>query len=183
MLNRKTSLKLAGGILTIIVLCLSLVLSTFALVYASVSVDNNFFKTGIVKINLNNGERVISEKEFIFEPGMTVYKDFFVENESTWDVYYRLYFEEISGGLSEVLEITITDSSGENVLYKGTPAELIRANVTAADDTLKIGERRYLKIFFHFPEDAGNSAQGLSLSFSLCAEAVQTKNNPYKLFD
>ncbi len=35
---------------------------------------------------------------------------------------------------------------------------------------------------FYFPEDKGNDTQDLDLTFTLCAEATQTKNNPNKLF-
>lgn len=181
MTETKTAKKLTGGIVAIIVLAVCLVITTFALVYASVSVENNLFRTGEVKINLNDGEPVIREHEFLFEPGMTVKKDFFIENESTWDVYYRLYFDNVSGGLADVLEITVKD--GDKVLYSGTANELTKKNVVAADDTLKIGQKRNLTVYFHFPEEKGNEAQNLDLTFTMCAEATQTKNNPNKLFD
>ena len=138
----KTAKKLTGGIVAIVILALCLCITTFALVYASVSVNNNIFHTGEVKINLNNGKPVIQEHEFLFEPGMTVVKDFFVENESTWDVYYRLYLDNVSGGLADVLTITVKD--GDKTLYSGTANELTRQNVLAADDTLKVGQRRDL---------------------------------------
>jgi len=131
----KTAKKLTGGIVAIVILALCLCITTFALVYASVSVNNNIFHTGEVKINLNDGKPVIQEHEFLFEPGMTVVKDFFVENESTWDVYYRLYLDNVSGGLADVLTITVKD--GDKTLYSGTANELTRQNVLAADDTLK----------------------------------------------
>jgi len=181
MTETKTAKKLTGGIVAIIVLAVCLVITTFALVYASVSVENNLFRTGEVKINLNDGEPVIREHEFLFEPGMTVKKDFFIENESTWDVYYRLYFDNVSGGLADVLEITVKD--GDKVLYSGTANELTKKNVVAADDTLKIGQKRNLTVYFHFPEEKGNETQNLDLTFTMCAEATQTKNNPNKLFD
>lgn len=178
--ENKTAKKLTGGIITIIILAVCLCLTTFALVWASVSVENNLFRTGSVKINLNDGKAVIEEHEFLFEPGMTVKKDFFIENESTWDVYYKLYFDNVDGGLSDVLEITVKD--GEKTLYRGTANELNRTDVGAADDILKLNERRNLTVYFHFPETAGNSAQMLDLTFDICADAVQTKNNPSKLF-
>lgn len=181
MADSKTVKKLTGGIATIIILAVCLSITTFALVYASVSVENNLFHTGVVKINLNNGEPVIREHEFLFEPGMTVEKEFFIENESTWDVYYRIYLDNVSGGLADVLTVTIRD--GEKVLYTGTANELTRQNVIAADDTLKIGQRRSLTVIFHYPEDKGNDTQNLDLTFTMCAEATQTKNNPNKLFD
>lgn len=177
----KTVKKLTGSIIAVIVLSLCLCITTFALVWAMVSVDNNLFHTGRVKINLNDGKPVIEEHEFLFEPGMKVKKDFFIENQSTWDVYYKLYLDHVSGGLADVLEITIKD--GEKMLYHGTAAHLGRRDVGAADDLLRLKERRELTVYFHFPEEAGNSAQNLTLTFDLCADAVQTKNNPNKLFD
>ena len=52
-----------------------------------------------------------------------------------------------------------------------------------ADDTLRLQERRSLTVYFHYPESAENRTQNLTLSFDLCADAVQTKNNPNKLFN
>ena len=181
MSESKTAKKLTGGIVAIIILAICLAVTTFALVYATVSVENNLFRTGEVKINLNDGEPVIREHEFIFEPGMTVIKDFFIENESTWDVYYKIYFDDVSGGLADVLEVTIKD--GDKTLYSGTANELTRQNVIAADDTLKIGQRRNLTVVFHYPESSGNDTQNLDLTFTMCAEATQTKNNPNRLFN
>ncbi len=176
----KTEQKLTGGIIAIVILAICLCITTFALAWATVSVDNNLFHTGTVKINLNDGKPVIEEHEFLFEPGMTVKKDFFIENQSTWDVYYKLYFDNVGGGLADVLQITVKD--GDRTLYQGTAAELNRTEVTVADDVLKIKERRELTVYFYFPEEAGNSTQNLTMTFDLCADAVQTKNNPNKLF-
>lgn len=181
MTENKTAKRLTGGIIAIVALAVCLCITTFALVYASVSVENNLFHTGKVKINLNDGKPVIREHEFIFEPGMTVKKDFFIENDSSWDVYYRIYLENVSGGLADVLEIIVKD--GDRAMYSGTASELTQQNVTAADDTLKIGQKRNLTVYFHFPEDKGNETQNLDLTFTMCAEATQTKNNPNRLFD
>lgn len=173
--------RLTASVVTVIVLAVCLCITTFALVYSTVSVDNNLFQTGEVKINLNDGKPVIEEHEFLFEPGMTVEKDFFIENQSTWDVYYKLYFENIEGGLSEVLDVEIRD--GDKVLYTGKAAELSKENVGVAEDILKLKERQELTISFHFPEEAGNDTQDLYLSFNLSADAVQTKNNPNRVFE
>lgn len=181
MLRIKTAEKLTGGIIVVVFLTICLCITTFALVYTSVSVENNLFHTGEVNINLNNGNPIIREHEFLFEPGMTVKKDFFIENNSTRDVYYRIYFDNISGGLADVLEISVKD--GDKVLYSGTANELTRANVIAADDTLGIGQRKNLTAYFRFPEEKGNVAQSLDLTFTMCAEATQTRNNPNKLFN
>ena len=181
MSDNKTSRSLVVSIVAVIILSVCLTVTTAALAFLTVSVENNRFTTGTVSLNLNDGKPVITADEFLFEPGMTVVKDFFVQNQSSCDVYYRLYFNEVKGNLATVLEIKI--SEGDTVLWEGTAASLSKINVKAADDVLKLNERRNLSITFHFPEVSGNENQGHYLSFDLCAEAVQAKNNPNKLFD
>lgn len=179
--DSKTAKRLRGNIVIVIMLALCLAITTFALIYESVSVDDNLFHTGSVKINLNDGKPVIRENEFLFEPGMTVKKDFFIENESTWDVYYKIYMDDVTGGLAKVLDVTIKD--GDKTLYHGTPAELNRKQVSTADEILKVNQKKTLTVYFHFPENAGNDAQSLDLTFTMCAEATQTKNNSNREFD
>ncbi len=181
MRKSKTSRDLTFCIVTILITAICMSVSTFAIAYAMVSVEGNFFTTGTVQINLNDGQPVIRQGEFLTEPGITVKKDFFIENQSTCEVYYKLYFENISGELADVLEVTVCD--GDKVLLEGKPSELTRDAVAAFDEALAIGEKKTLQIYFYFPKDAQNSAQGTSLSFDLAADAVQTKNNPDKSFD
>ena len=179
--SSKTKKRLKGSIVAVIVLAICLCITTYAIVWASVSVNENVFQTGKVQINLNGGEPVIKEQDFLFEPGMTVQKEFFIENKSTCEVYYKLYFTNAEGGLADILEITIAD--GDKTLYRGTAAELNRTAVSAAVNSLGLNERRDLMISFHYPENADNSGQARTLTFNLCADAVQTKNNPQMLFD
>lgn len=176
----KTEKKLLASVLTAIVLAVCLCVSTFALTYEVVFVQNNLFTTGRVSINLNDGKPVIREDEFLFEPGVTVQKKFFVENNSTWDVYYKVYLDDIEGSLADILDVTIKD--GDKVLYSDKASKFTRTNVLATDDALQIGERRDLTVSFYYPKEGGNIGQGKYLKFSLCADAVQTKNNPEKLF-
>ena len=178
--NSNTAKRLTAGIVVICILTLCLCVTTFALVYATVSVENNIFNTGTIKINLNNGQRIIEEDEYVFEPGMTVKKDFFIENNSTWSVYYKVYFGNVSGGLADILRIQILD--GEEVLWTGTATELDGINMPGTERELAVGERRNLTMLFYYPPEIGNEGQMQTLSFDLCADAVQTKNNPNRLF-
>lgn len=179
MSNSKSARRLSGGIALIVLLTICLAVTIFALVHVSVQVENNVFHTGTVKINLNDGAPVIREEEFLFDPGMTVKKDFFIENDSSCEVYYKLYFDQVSGGLADVLDITIRD--GAQTLYSGTARELMQTG--AAELPLAVRQRKALTICFHFPEERGNEAQNLDLSFTLCAAARQVKNNPGRQFD
>jgi uncharacterized protein YsxB (DUF464 family) len=176
-----TSRKLTSSIILAVILAILLCITTLALIYAMVRVDNNIFRTGKVEINLNDGEAIISENEFLFEPGMTVRKDFFIENRSTWSVYYRVYLDNIRGGLADIMEITVKD--GDNIICSGIASDLTRNKVQAAEEMLQIGEKKNLSIYFHFPKDKGNEAKNTTLVFNLCADAVQTKNNPDRRFD
>ena len=92
----------------------------------------------------------------------------------------KLYFRNLSGDMADVVEVTIYN--GEEILYKGTPSSLTKEKVKAANDELLINERRELKIVFVFPEEAGNIIDYM-LTFDLCADATQTKNNPEKIFE
>ena len=176
------SKKLNISIATLVVLFLCLCVTAFALAYAMLRVDNNVFETGEIKIDLNGGEPVIKYDEFLFEPGMTVEKSFYIENKGTWAVYYKLYFSNVKGDLGDVLDVTIKNAEG-NVLLQGKLSKLKRHNVPVVEDELQVGERRDMTIIFHFPEDAKNTAQSDNVSFALSALAVQTKNNDGKEFE
>lgn len=180
MAESRTEKRLKGSIALVVALAICLCATTAAIALSLASVKENKYHTGHIEINLNDNKPVITEDEYLFEPGMTVVKPFFVENKSTWDVYYKLYFSSVSGSLANVLQITILD--GDKVLYKGTPADLNRSAVGAADDHLQVNERRNLTMQFYYPKTAGNTTQGGTLSFDFCADAVQTKNNPDKSF-
>lgn len=179
---KKTGKRLIASIVAVIALLLALGVTTYALSTVSVRVDDNYVQTGVVDINLNDGKAVIEKDEYLFEPGMTVEKTFFLENRSTWDVYYKLYFENVKGSLATVLTVTIRDEAG-NTLWTGTPASLSQSAVSAAADALKVNETKNFTISFYFPPEKGNEAQSTDLSFKLSAQAVQTKNNPDRLFD
>lgn len=146
-----------------------------------VSVQENTFQTGTLKINLNDGYALLYAHEYRFEPGMTVERDFFIKNEGTLDAYYKLYFTNVSGELADFLEITIKDKDA--VLYQGTLTTLSRENVIAADKLLTAGETHTLTAVFHLPETAGNVAQSKEVAFDFCADAVQVKNNPSRFFE
>ena len=205
-----TEKKLRLGMVTVAILTACLVLTTYALMRVTLDIKNNVFHTGQIGINLNDGKAIIDPNDPMFqrfEPGVLARTEFFIENdESTWDVYYRLYFSDIKGDLADVLEVTITDPNpnpqeskgpaasqiftddrrkdhieGE-VLYHGTLSEMTRNAVPTANDVLAVGERRDLHMYFYFPTDEGNETMNMTLQFSVCADAVQTKNNVNKEF-
>ena len=126
--------KLNGSIAIVIILIICLMVTSIALAYEAVQVGNNVFRTGNVAVNLNDNRPIIRENEYNFEPGMTVEKDFFIENESSCSVYYRLYFKNVNGGLADVLDVTI--KKGDMVLYSGKPSEMALKPDSISDNTV-----------------------------------------------
>ena len=181
MLSSTASKKLLGGLILLIVLSICLCLTTFALVYSMISLENNIFKTGGVSIDLNGGKRIIENSELVFAPGMSEQTTFYIENQSTCDVYYRIYFENVTGSLAPCLMVTIAD--GQDVLYYGKANKLNKDTTKTAAKELTIGEHRDLTITFYFPKSYGNELQDQDLTFDLRADAVQVKNNLDKAFD
>lgn len=174
--------RLIRSVVVLAVLCCCLAVTSFALAYQVAKLENNSFQTGGIGIDLNGGQPVITADEYLFEPGMTVEKPFYIKNNGTWAVYYKLYFSQVSGSLGDVLDVTILDED-DNILLTGKLSELTQETIPAMESTLDSGQRQDLTICFYFPKDSGNTMQGEGLTFELSAVGVQTKNNPGKEFE
>ncbi len=175
------AIRLSSSIVAIVFLAACLCITSFALIHATLSTKGNIFATGEVRINLNGGEKIIREDEFLFESGMTVEKDFYIENQGTCGVWYRLFFDHVEGSLGEVLDVKILEE--DKVLASGKMFELTREKVSAYDEPLESGEKKNLTISFQLSDDVGNEAMNQFLIFDFGADAVQTRNNPDKKFD
>jgi len=188
--NKNPRRRLYTLLILLLLVAGAFVLTVYASSRIAREVKENYFQTGEIDINLNDGMPVIAPASgdpqdavhgYLFEPGVTVEKSFFVSNEGTGDFYYKIYFSQVEGDMADALEITIRDESGR-VLFSGILEDMTRLAVKPADDVLAPGDRRDLTISFHMPEEKGNEAQDKTISFILCADAVQTKNNPNKEF-
>ena len=165
---------LSSALLTVL-LALGLIVTTLA-ISTQISVERNF-TIGTVKLNLNNKQAVIMPNEYLFEPGMTVVKDFFLENEGA-ECWYKLYFRNVAGDLANVLDVTV--KNGDTILCSGKMSDLTRENMQFIGSLPAKGEpgsRLDLTISFYFPKDAGNTAQNGTLQFDLCADATQSAHN------
>ena len=172
------------NIATIILLAICLCITTFALV-ASTVVQRNIFETGNIDIQvidengkINDEARLIEERDFLFEPGMTVVKPVYVKNTGTWDAYCKLYFNDIKGDLADILDVTVADKITGDVLYTGKVSGLNSTSKALGVTEIKEKEKREYTVTFHYPEAEGNAGQGKELTFTMEAKAIQTKNNP-----
>lgn len=172
------------NIATIILLAICLCITTFALV-ASTVVQRNIFETGNIDIQvidengkINDEARLIEERAFLFEPGMTVVKPVYVKNTGTWDAYCKLYFKDIKGDLADILDVTVADKITGDVLYTGKVSGLNSTSKALGVTEIKEKEKREYTVTFHYPEAEGNAGQGKELTFTMEAKAIQTKNSP-----
>ena len=81
--------------------------------------------------------------------------------------------------VKDYITVTIKEADG-TVLCKGTMSELSSDKVAVS--SLAAGEKKTLTIEFYFSSEAGNAAQGQSVSFNITANATQKQNNPNKDF-
>lgn len=178
------------AVLLLLALALSaLFVSAFAAKYLGVEVRKNEFNTATVDIGLtplkwqnlspgigSDGKQLI---QFV-EPGVRLQATFTLTNASTGDIYYKLYFNNVEGGLKDVLEVEVFDGDNSGApLYSGKMSDLTRISAGPPENPMKPEEKeKHLILMIHFPEEAGNEYQNESLSFIICADAIQAKNNP-----
>lgn len=183
--------KFITGLFCMVVLLTGLTVTTVAMMTYRVRVEENVFVSGEVDISFmdSDGNKIKEEDPtaviiggdgLLFEPGMTIVRKFMLKNEGTCDVYYKLYFDEIEGALADVLVVSVYED--EQCIYQGYLSKLTKDAVKPAEDTLHMGEEISMEIWFSLPTDCGNNVQKKDVVFNICADAVQTINNPDKLF-
>jgi len=156
----------------------ALVTITWALLFSMVSVENNFFGTGYVKIDLNHGVRVFDGSDLALAPGDSVTKPMLLINNSSDPVHYRIYLENVSGALQQALLFNIYDE--DTLLKSVVPADFDSGNAIESSEPLAIDGVKVFYIEAVMNECAGNTYEGEALTFDVVAKAVQSKNNPYK---
>lgn len=172
--------KLTVMIVTVVLLSLGLAITSFALASSIVSIRNNRFSMSMgVELTINDGKPVVDVTDMVYEPGGTYQSEFPIANLGTFDVWYRVYFTDVEGVLKDYITVTVKEADG-TVLCKGTMGELGSDKVAVS--SLAAGEKKTLTIEFYFSSEAGNAAQGQTLSFNITANATQKQNNPDKDF-
>lgn len=176
----KSRRKMIFGMFSVICLTVGLGITSLALVWQKVTVEDNLFVTGQVKISLNDDQPIFRE-DILFEPGMVVEKEFTLSNDSTCDVHYRLYFTNIDGEFAKMLQVEVLDQ--EETIFEGTLGDINGQKSQGAHGVLGQGEDRVMTIVFRVPKDCKNEMQGQTILFDLNADAVQAVNNPDGLFE
>lgn len=183
--------QIRRGCFTLALLISAFFLTSFYLALGSLSVTlgENVFATESMEIGiLGNGKdneikfKNYTENVNFVEPGMTLVGSFTVKNDSTFAVYYRLHFTEVSGGLANVMKATIKTEQGSVLCGPYTVNELTdRAAFTPLE--LGAGQSVDLRLELYFPKETGNEAQDKELSCKLTADMTQKRNNDNKYFE
>lgn len=167
-------------LIAVFVLGAMLAATSFALMLISVSVPDNAFETAAVSLDLNGGKPVFDGLDLLLEPGRTILRDFDVTNQSTVDVYCRLYLQKLEGPLSSMVVFSLYE--GDKLLFEANAVDFDRTAPYTLPETLAPGEVKTLTLAVKMEETAGNRGQGTGLMFNLSADAVQARSNPNQAF-
>lgn len=179
--NNSTKKKARGSLFAIGALFCMLALTTYALVMSMVSVEDNRFSMGTVEIDLNRGRTIFNGSDINIEPGYSAKEDFTIENKGTADVFYRLYLENVTGSLQNVVIFEIYD--GDKLLYTAKAKDFNKEYPCISSTPLAAGEKKTLTAVVKMPENAGNTYKTGGMNFDITADAVQAKNNSDKVFE
>lgn len=178
--HNETGKKVYRSIFAIALLFTMLVVTTYALVLSSVSSEGNGFYMGTVKIDLNGGNTIFDGTLNNIDENGNISKNFTVENSGTAEIYYRLYLDNIQGSMAKNVIFEIYD--GDKLLYTAPPEKFTKQNPCYGAEPLAAGEVKTLTAVVKLASDDETTAFG-RMNFDITADAVQTKNNPERIFD
>lgn len=161
-------------------ICIALCVVTLTLFCFAICCNDKLFGRAN-KVNINDGVAVFEEDEIRLEPGKSVSRVFFIENESRRKVYYRLYFENVTGQLAELAIVSLY--SGDKLLYQGRALDLKESNAESVDEKLLSQERRYLRIEVSLDENVDNKASSQFVKFDIRIETARTIFNRKRSFN
>lgn len=172
--------KLKIMVMTVILLTLCLICTSYALASTIVKIRNNRFVMSMgVELELNNGKTVVDMSDVIFEPGGSYMSEFPIANHSWFDVWYRISFANVEGELKDYVKVKVTEEDG-TILCNGLISKLSDDNVFIS--SLSAYEEKKIRIEFYFLKESSNIQQGKSVIFDIKADATQKQNNSDKDF-
>lgn len=153
--------------------------NTYALFSTIAVVKDNVFRTGSVKIELNNNKKIFDEND-VFIPGERISKTFTIKNLGTAPVYYKIFLENLDGTLSDCIIFNIY--SNNSLLLTVSPGQLNENNPFLSQSALDSNQTDLYTIEAVLPEQTGNVYQDSYISFDFVAVAVQASNNGKAIF-
>lgn len=159
----------------VIIALLGIVLSYAIFSVNVVSEKDVRLSQGSFNIVLNDGKPVLGD-DILFEPGMTIRKDFTLENKGTTNSFYKIYFSELPMEVAELINVSILD--GTQTLASSTLYEMTKENAIIMNDNLLAGEKEVFTLCLELTEEIENVEQGMEYVLDMFVEAAQRDNNP-----
>lgn len=198
--------KLILSISTVLLLSFCLCIATYAL--TRVSVEGNVFSSTDSRVDIEvsnftpiyanpSGDNVSANQELqetqatpmIVEPGMRISKSFTVTNNSSCDIYYKLYLTDMEESLAAAFDAEIAEAGANAPIYSGRATDLTRDGKNGMEaerweaPTDENSKQKQYVITLTFTENSGNEWKGaIPMDFKLEAAATQAKNNTNKEF-
>ncbi len=173
--------KLARSIALVFLLVVTFAIVTYAVLRATTRVSDHFVQTGEISITFDTETQIFDGVDYNLEPGASVVQTLSVKNVGTGALYFRLYFENVEGIVSDQLTFNFYDEDG--ALVKSVSAkEFTSDNYLESTVALEVGETVEYEVIVTMGKSAGNTYQDQSLTFDIVALAVQSKNNDAQEF-
>ncbi len=157
------------------------ILTITAIIIFSCSLSKvGFFRANKVEICFNDGKELM-ESPISLSPGETWSKHASIENTGKSSIYYRFYLTEMEGALKDDIQLCVMVDG--NVCYEGLANEFTVENAIISGDKLEKGEEVDLLIVAFLSNESIGNDENASFSFDIKVDAVQSKNNPNKVFN
>lgn len=167
--------KLIVTAAAVVIALLGIVVSSAVFSVNVVSEKDVRLSQGSFNIVLNDGKPVLGE-DILFEPGMTIRKDFTLENKGTTNSFYKIYFSELPMEVAELIHVSILD--GTQTLSSATLYEMTKENAIIMNDNLLAGEKEVFTLCLELGEEIENVEQGMEYVLDMFVAAAQRDNNP-----
>lgn len=172
-LVKKQKLLLTAA--AVIIVLLGILLSYVIFSVNVVSEKKVRLSQGSFDIVLNDSKPVLGD-EILFEPGMTIRKDFTLENKGTTSSFYKIYFSELPQEVAELINVSILD--GTQTLASSTLFEMTKETANIMNDNLLAGEKEVFTLCLELTQEIENVEQGMEYVLDMFVEAAQRDNNP-----
>jgi len=117
----------------------------------------------------------LSEQEILLPamaPGDSVTNSFEIVNDGSLDMYYRVYFSDTAGELSDALTVKINGAEAV-----GLASIIVDGYYIIAKELLTAGDSHSVTIEFILPTSTDSTFQGKTFSGNLVVQATQARNN------
>lgn len=157
------------------------ILTITAIIIFSCSLNRvGFFRANNVEISFNDGKSLM-EISTILSPGETWSKHASIENTGKGSVYYRFYLIDMEGELKDDIQLCVMLNG--NVCFEGMATDFNVKNAVVCDEELKKGEKADILVVVFLSDDNSVNDKSANFSFNIKVDAVQSKNNPDKVFN